>query len=140
MKYGHKQLQNYFQKMGANLGYTTKKVFNKHIHTDGVWMIPHPLNKTMQIPLVAIEVIVSENPKIIRGSIRILEEVSPVLAIVVVHESEMINYFFNKGLSLVAAKHRVEILKEFIFEEIKKSSQRFELWNENTMKYWYELS
>lgn len=140
MRHGHKQLQEYFIKTGSNLGYLVKKSFTQNLPTDGVWLIPHPLNFTTTVPLVAIEVIITERLKSIRGSIHTLEAVSPVLAVLAIHEGEIISHFLDKGHSFDSAKEKLVKLKLNINEEISRSNQRFEIWTETNMSYWFSMN
>jgi len=135
MRYSHKEIQDYFQKLGAKLGYTVKRRYSYQYPTDGVWFIPHPLNPAEVVPLVAIEVIVSESSKTIKGSIRTLEAVSPSVAILLIHEVEFLRRLTLKGMSHDNALNRVEAIKKTLLNETSKSLQNFEIWNEKNLFY-----
>lgn len=135
MKYGHKYSQLLFQELGEKLGYHAKKSYAPSLPTDGVWLIKHPLKMAEEIPLIAIEVVVSESMKCIRGSIRILEEVSPVIAIIIIHKSEMESNLLKKGIPEKKIVERMEKINRFILEETMKSNQRFEIWSEQSLDY-----
>lgn len=94
---------------------------------------------TEEIPIVATEVIVSESIKVIRGSIRTLEEVSPAIAVIIVNEGEIASKLINMGVSKEEIAKRIDKIKKFIAGETEKSCQRFEIWTEKKLSYWIEL-
>lgn len=136
LKLGHKEAQEKFFLIGQNLGYSTKLNYSSDLPSDGIWFTDHPLNLMDDLPILAIEVIVSESPKVIRGSIRTLENISPALAILLIHENEMINRTIKNGGNIIQARKSIERVKKLIKQETSKSQQRFELWNEKTLDKW----
>ncbi|WP_182102726.1 hypothetical protein [Niallia taxi] len=139
MKLGHKDSQGLFLEMGKRLGYSPKKTYSEDLPTDGIWTIPHPLNLMDSLPVAAIEVAVSESPKTLRGSIRTLEDVSPLLAIILVHEGEITRRHIVKGGTLDSALKKISAIHNLLEREVLMSQQRFEIWTEHTLSRWYSI-
>ncbi|NOU99490.1 hypothetical protein [Paenibacillus planticolens] len=135
MKYGHLETQLMFSRLGESLGYRASKIYTPNCPTDGVWFGRHPFDRTREVPVLAIEVLVSESLKIIRGSIRTLERVSPQIAILLLHEGEILGQWLAEGSESDMLDRRMSALKQTVADEITQSYQRFEIWNEHSL--WY---
>lgn len=138
MRNGHKEAQEMFLNLGKAKGFIVSKTFSKELPTDGVWFIKHPLDET-NVPFVAIEVIASETPKQIIGSIGILKQVKPMIAIVLLHESEMARKSVLRHASSEKVKSSIARKYQIIQHEIQNSQQRFVIWNEHNLSYWTNL-
>lgn len=139
MKPGHKHSQQIFFEMGKILGYKPKKSFTAELPTDGIWTVQHPLNLMDKLPVAAIEVVVSESPKTIRGSVRTLEDVSPLLAIILIHEGEITRRNIIKGGTLETSLEKIEAIHNMLVQEVLMSQQRFEIWTEHTLNRWHSI-
>src|SRR5689334_12840631 len=95
-----------FERVGRQLGYRTRRSWTRALPTDGVWVVNgHP--GLSDLPLVALEVAVSEDPKQTKGSIGTLVEVSPALGLVVVHEEEIRRSLTKKGVGADEIQRRI---------------------------------
>lgn len=139
MRYGHKEIQNLLLLIGKNFGYDVKKNFTSRLPTDGVWFTKTPLGGIELLPVVAIEVIVSEGPKSIRGSISVLESVSPSVAVIFIHDEEIRRRLLLKGLSYDEVKKQIDAMHELVEEVTSKSKQRFVVWTEKMLSYWERI-
>ena len=81
------------------------------------------------VPIAAVEVIVSESRKTLRGSIVTLECVSPALAVVVIHEQEIRSPAIRHGMTPAVAARQVELLTEQAKSLAAQSRQRIEVWS-----------
>jgi hypothetical protein len=129
--------------IGSAKGYLTVRNFSPSHYGDGSWVSPHPLSllATNVLPLISYEVIVSESfsLKSIRGSIRTLEEISPMLALMIVHEKEIEESLAEKGFQVTYIYSKIEHIYRLIRQEIATCSQRFEIMSEKDIEYFYEL-
>lgn len=129
--------------IGSAKGYITVRNFSPSHFGDGSWVLPHPLSllATNVFPHLSYEVIVSESfsLKSIRGSIRTLEEISPMLALLIVHEKEIEESLAEKGCSVTHIYSKIEQIYRMIRQEIATCSQRFEIMSEEDIEYFYQL-
>jgi hypothetical protein len=116
-----------FRDLGQALGYTPKLTFSAALPTDGVWLA-EPVAGTA-VPVVAIEVLVSESRKTIRGSVLTLELVSPALGIVLVHEEELRRRHIRSGGSAFEADRRVQLVRQQAEQLAGAARQRLEVWS-----------
>src|SRR5690348_13291052 len=97
MRAGHRQAQDMFLALGRRHGYQVRRQFTTEMPTDGVWLAGRDHGEFGGLPIAAIEVLVSEGSKTRLGSIATLEQVSPSVAIVLVHDVEMIRRIVRDG-------------------------------------------
>ena len=98
MTKGHKDAQELFARLGQSKGFEVRRTHSQTLHSDGIWLVRDPIFPLRQIPLAAIEVIVSESTKSMRGSIGVLEEISPAVAIILLQEEEIRKRNIKKGI------------------------------------------
>src|SRR5262245_12601619 len=97
MRNSHRQAQEMFLELGRLQGFAVRRQFSIAYPTDGVWLTKAGHGEEAGLPIAAIEVVVSESPKTILGSIATLENVSPAIAIVLVHEDEISRRLLRLG-------------------------------------------
>lgn len=127
MTRGHRDAQTTFCDLGRARGFTPKLTFSPTLPTDGVWLAESVAGTVM--PVVAIEVLVSESRKTIRGSVLTLELVSPALGIVLVHEEELRRRHIRSGGSGAEADRRVQMVRQQAEQLAAASRQRLEVWS-----------
>lgn len=81
-----------------------------------------------QLPLVASEVIVSEGAKSIRGSIGVLEAVSPALGIVIVQDDDIARRLRSAGHTEEYIARALSRTNELVEDHIRCTRQRIEIW------------
>lgn len=128
MTTGHRRAQLLWDKLGRNLGYRPARSAGATHPTDGVWLPAASGPRFAAVPIAAVEVIVSESRKTLRGSIVTLECVSPALAVVVIHEQEIRRRTIRRGLTPAVADRQVELLTEQAKTLAGQSRQRIEVW------------
>jgi hypothetical protein len=127
MTSGHREAQALFEDLGRELGYTVKRSFSRRHPTDGIWMPGGRGPRYCAIPVIAMEVIVSESRKTMRGSLVTLECVSPALGIFLVHEEEMRRRMIRRGVHPDTAVARIAAIREHALELAAGSRQRVEV-------------
>jgi hypothetical protein len=118
-----------FRELGTALGYAVRASYSQAYPTDGVWLARPPLRGVDALPLVAIEIAVSESRKTLRGSLFTLEMVSPALAIILVHEDELRRRHIRLGGSADEAQRRVAAVQELATTLAATSRQRTVVWS-----------
>jgi hypothetical protein len=117
-----------FLGLGRALGYDPRLSFSRALPTDGAWLSPALGVDAPAVPVVAIEVVVSESRKTIRGSLLTLEMVSPSLGVILVHEEELRRRHVRAGRSSDEAQRRISSLRQHAAELAAGSRQRIEVW------------
>ncbi|MCA0985147.1 hypothetical protein LCL89_14035 [Halobacillus yeomjeoni] len=135
MRAGHKLSQERLLKLGEEMNFIVKKTFSQSLPTDGVWLIKNPLLISEFIPFLAVEVIVSESPKTIRGSIKTLEQVKPTIAVVFIHEGEIVARWARQKMDAQQIHEKIKSLYNFLEKERLISSVRLEIWNEDRLSH-----
>lgn len=120
---GHSEAQKLFLQIGAVKGHTTRVTFSSDLPTDGVWLVTSGIGDDL-VPLVAIEVIVSEDVKRWRGSIATLEAVSPATGILLLQDEEIRRRMIRKGTNPVETERLIEQTRRSIQHAISRSRQR----------------
>jgi len=92
-----------------------------------------------ELPVVALEVVVSESPKTIKGSIGTLEAVSPSLGVLLLHEGEMRRTRILRGLETQPIERHLGELHEAVAGWLLRSHQRIEVWSFAQLQRRYEL-
>jgi hypothetical protein len=129
MTQAHRDAQTIFRELGAALGYTPTASFSPTLPTDGVWTVAAPLPNSAPLPVVAVEVVVSESRKTVRGSILTLEMVSPALGVLLIHEDELRRRHIRAGGTSAEADRRVESVRSHALEFASTSRRRIEVWS-----------
>ena len=129
MRPGHREAQNLFLSTGRRLGFHPKLTWTREYPTDGVWLTPERGPAVPHLPVVALEVVVSESPKSVRGSIATLEAVSPALGVLLIQEEEIRRGLIRRGFNCEEAAERLRRVKEGADAFIRTSRQRLERWS-----------
>lgn len=117
-----------FLDIGRALGHEVRRTFCASQPADGVWLEGRP-GILQGLPLVAIEVLVSESPKAICGSIHRLEAISPTLGVVLIQEDEITRRLTRLGLN--ATRIASAIAKDISQVDLclATSKQRIQRWS-----------
>jgi hypothetical protein len=137
MLHGHCEAQQLFHAVGKRLGYDSRRTFTREFPTDGCWLIRSPTVIDGGLPFTALEVVVSESAKTVRGSVVTLEAVSPSLAILLIQEEEIRRRVIRTGGSSAEADALVTRLREKALELSDRSRQRFQVWSMARMRFAY---
>jgi hypothetical protein len=117
-----------FEQLGQRLGYGTRRTWTRAHPTDGVWVLDTAAVGHEELPFVALEVIVSESGKSLRGSIATLEIVSPALGVMLVQDEEIRRGQIRAGATPASADRYLERLLAAVAADISRSRQRLALW------------
>jgi hypothetical protein len=131
-----------FEEIGRRLGFEVRRTFSEMLPTDGVWFlkVTDGVVISEQLPVVAIEVVVSEGPKAIQGDITILERVSPALGIIVLHEGEIRRRLLAKRTPIDVIDNEIARMRLMLAELVQSSRQRIEVWSAENLRRVYQLS
>jgi hypothetical protein len=129
MTSGHKEGQALFEALGRRYGYEVRHSYSKSLPTDGVWYMGQQFGALPPVPVVAIEVVVSESSKSIRGSVVTLELVSPALGILLIHEEEMRRRLVRAGAAPEGVAVKVAAARSHAREFATNARQRIEIWS-----------
>jgi len=128
MRRGHHEAQVLFEQMGRRLGFRCQRTWTREHPTDGVWLINPPHLGLDALPVAALEVVVTETGKSLRGSISTLEMVSPALGILLIQDREIRRGLIRSGTSPQAATAHIKRLLAAAAADIARSRQRLVLW------------
>jgi hypothetical protein len=128
MRRGHHEAQVLFEQLGCRLGYRCQRTWTRAHPTDGVWLLDTPQVGLDALPVAALEVVVTETGKTLRGSIATLEMVSPALGILLIQDREIRRGLIRSGASPQAATAHVQRLVAAATADIAHSRQRLALW------------
>jgi hypothetical protein len=139
LRSGHREAQIMFEEIGRGLGYEVRRTWSRNLPTDGVWLgvLDGPLG---DLPMVAIEVVVSEGLKSVRGSLHTLTAVSPALGILCLQDEEIRRGLIRAGLPSVHAARRLERQRGEIEQEAERWPQRIEVWGFSKLRRLYQLT
>jgi hypothetical protein len=129
MTSGYKEGQALFEALGRRHGYEVRRSYSKSLPTDGVWYTAPQFGALPPIPVVAIEIVISESRKSIRGSVVTLELVSPALGILLIHEEELRRQFVRDGATTQVVAARVAAARKHAGELAANAQQRIEVWS-----------
>jgi hypothetical protein len=129
MTSGHKEGQALFEALGRRYGYEVRRSYSKSLPTDGVWYTESQFGALPPVPIVAIEVVVSESRKSIRGSVVTLELVSPALGVLLIHEEEMRRRLVRAGATPEMVTAKVAASRAHASELAANARQRIEIWS-----------
>jgi hypothetical protein len=139
LRIGHAEAQAMFHHMGRVLEYTVSKTWTRDLPTDGVWLSGPGHIGIGRLPVVALEVVVTESPKQVRGSIATLTAVSPALGILLLQEEEIRRGLIRKGVEAVEIERRLARQQSQVEDQINRSQQRLELWSYARLRRRYEV-
>ena len=128
MRRGHHEAQVLFERLGSQLGHRTRRTWTRQHPTDGVWLLDTPHLGLDEVPLAALEVVVTETGKALRGSITTLEMVSPALGILLIQDREIRRGLIRSGTSPQTATEHLRRLVAAATADISRSRQRLALW------------
>ncbi len=141
MRPGHREAQEMFEQLGKALGYQTRRSWTRSHPTDGVWLNPgHDTLGFGYLPVVAIEVLVSEGAKTSRGSLATLTAVSPAVGVLLVHEEEIRRGMLRKGTSSEAADAVIGARRADLLDAANRTSQRIAIWTFSQLRRHLELA
>jgi hypothetical protein len=139
LRAGHREAQDMFLAMGRALGYQTRRTWSAELPTDGVWVSPLASAPAGGLPIVALEVIVTEGPKTAKGSIQTLAAVSPALGIVCLQDEEIRRGLIRAGVIPQEAERRLLRQHDLIEEQFRRCTQRIELWSFGNLRRRYQV-
>jgi hypothetical protein len=139
MRAGHADAQYVFERIGRAGGYVTRRTWNTDLPTDGVWLLRDTASFGVTLPIAALEVVVSEGPKSIKGSIDTLAEVSPAVGVLVIHEVEIRRGLIRGGVAPTAADRAVAMQVARAVDRVKRHQQRIVVWSYAQLRRRYEL-
>jgi hypothetical protein len=129
MTSGHREGQALFEALGRRYGYEVRRSYSRNLPTDGVWYTSSQFGALPPVPVAAIEVIVSESRKSVRGSVVTLEIVSPALGVLLIHEEEMRRRLIRRGATSEDVISRVAATRAHACEFAANARQRIEVWS-----------
>lgn len=128
MTHGHREAQRLFLDLGSTLGFKTALSWSQEEPGDGVWLYSSPVLGGADFPFAAIEVVVSESRKSIRGSIDTLSAISPALGILLIHDSEIRRRIIRRGGTTADANAAIDRAVHTATDAALKTRQRTEVW------------
>ncbi len=128
-----------FEALGHKLGYPSRRRWSAALPTDGVWLAPDGVAGWENLPVVAIEVVVSESPKVSRGSISTLCAVSPALGVIVLQDEEIRRGFAKKGMAESEIAKRLKLQREHLEGQAARTVQRIVVWDLGQLRRRYQL-
>jgi hypothetical protein len=130
-----------FEQLGKAMGYQTRRSWTRSHPTDGVWLNPgHDTLGLGHLPVVAIEVLVTEGAKSSRGSLATLTAVSPSVGILLVHEEEISRGMLRKGISREAVDAEIEARRADLLDAANRTPQRIVVWAFSQLRRHLELA
>lgn len=125
-----------FLDIGHALGHEVRRTFSASQPADGVWL--EGRSGILQgLPLAAIEVLVSESPKAICGSIHRLEAISPTLGIVLVQEDEISRRLTRLGFNATRIASAIARDISLVDSCLATSKQRIQRWSFAQLRWVY---
>jgi hypothetical protein len=141
MRQGHRTAQDQFLALGERHGYVTRRTYSRRFPSDGVWLTPPGHGDGLAgLPVVALEVVVSESPKTILGSIGVLEQIAPALGVILLHEDEITRRLIRDGHSRAAVSRYLDRAQDRIDTHISSSRHRIERWSAEYLESLYNCS
>jgi hypothetical protein len=129
-----------FRDWGEAHGLRYRKSFSAERPTDGV-LLAHTQDTVVEaLPVVALEVAVSECPKRLAGSIAVLEVVSPALGVVVIQEDEIRRGLVGRGVSAADVDVVLARAREQAEQLARTTRQRTEIWSFAELRRRYQLA
>jgi hypothetical protein len=140
MKGGHSEAQRLFSELGQALGYCALRTWTKAAPTDGVWLTRGDNGGLGRFPVAALEVVVSEGVKAMRGSIATLIEVSPCVGIILLQDHEIRRSLIRSGLSAEQATMATCRQLAWLRAETYRKQQRLDVWSFDELVTRHELT
>jgi hypothetical protein len=128
MRIGHVIAQRLFGELGQALGYEPARIFTRHLPTDGVWFTASDNGGLGVLPVLALEVVVTEGIKSMRGSIATLIQVSAALGVVLFQDQEVRRGLIRRGRSAEQANQIIISRLNWLREEVHRKPQRLTVW------------
>lgn len=129
MRTGHKDAQFLFERLGRAMGYGYRRSWTPILPTDGVWVADESLSVGSELPIAALEVVVSESPKTMKGSLDILAEVSPAIGILCINEVEIRRGMIRSGVAPEKIIAQVARCMATAKDRATRSQQRLAVWS-----------
>jgi hypothetical protein len=123
-----------FIDIGRAMGHEVRRTFSGSQPGDGVWLDARP-GILQGLPLAAIEVLVSESPKAICGSIHRLESISPALGIILVHEDEIERRLTRLGFNPMRIASAIARDISLVDSCLATSKQRIQRWSFSQLRW-----
>ncbi len=123
-----------FLEAGKALGHSIRRQYSTEFPTDGVWLLKDSL-LGCDIPVAAIEVIVTEGKKTRQGSIFVLESISPAVGIVLLQDEEIRRGMWRDGATDSAIEREIEHREAHLHRLAEGSKQRIEVWKKANLDY-----
>lgn len=141
VRQGHKRSQDQFLELGKCHGYDVRRSFSTQFPSDGVWLTaPTHGDVFGGLPVMALEVVVSESPKTILGSIAVLERIAPSLGVILLHEDEIARRLIRDGHARDAVNDYLQRTQERIDTHIASSRHRIQRWSNQYLQYLFNNS
>lgn len=125
--------------MAKHLGFDYRKTWTQPLPTDGVWVTRGDGIVIPVLPVVALEVVVTEGAKSIRGTADVLSEVSPSLGLIVVDEEEIRRALASRGLDLDRVDSEIAHKRDLAAAAARRADQRIEVWSKAQLTRAYQL-
>lgn len=138
MREAHRITQEMLLAIGRASGHEARRSFTTSLPADAVWLRWDPIGQ--ELPIAAFEVAVSEGPKALRGSITTLEQISPALGVLVLHDSELRRSLARKGFDATTIASRIEGRRRIAQEAASTSRQRIEIWTDAKVQHHYAMA
>lgn len=129
-----------FERLGREAGYGYRRTWTAALPTDGLWVMDESLSLGTCLPITALEVAVTESPKVIKGSLDTLAEVSPALGILCIHEVEIRRGLIRCGLPAERITARVARCMAMAKDRILRMQQRVIIWSYAEMETRYRFN
>jgi len=133
----HKEYIQKLMQIGNKLGYITSPRFSKDPQGDVIWfsIVNEKVYSGKKLPIIAFEVLCSETPKSIKGSIATLQHISPSLGILVVIDEE-----YAKKAKYYKGYDFLHYIKRKCREYTKgvKLTSRIEVWDQKKVDKLFE--
>lgn len=140
MRTGHKDAQFLFERLGRAMGYGYRRSWSQILPTDGVWLVDESLSVGTELPIAALEVVVSESPKTLKGSLDVLREVSPAIGILCINEVEIRRGLIRGGVAPSVISERIERMLAQARDRVTRSQQRLTVWTYAQLEHRYRFN
>ena len=136
----HQKYVERLLRIGESLGYVTATRFLKDPQGDAIWYVEtsRHVHSRRRLPIVAFEVLCSETPKLIKGSIATLQHISASLGVLVIVNEE----YAKKSQHYKSYDERTypEYIKRKCREYARQSklTSRIEVWDQNKVDSLFE--
>ncbi|WP_158086306.1 hypothetical protein [Mycobacterium asiaticum] len=138
---GHNEAQRMFEELGRWYGFEPRRQHSRGFPADGVWLLGSCYGPAFgELPVVAIEVVASESPKTILGSIATLERVGAALGIVLVQEDEIARRLVRDGASRADVQAYLARTHAHIDGHLASVRHRIERWSFEQLSHAHTLA